>query len=475
MTPLVLAAVLLTAQPREDAAPIAPAPTARNLYRVQLLPGLLDQTPGEVLDLAHQAEAELNRAVPDRFNAGVAWKREADALLAEDLTEIAATRFEAVLKPVAKSLDLWEQAARARRADWSSFATHLRQRGPFVGSAGSPDFALGAQLFALQARQLLKQDRPANAVRRLGLALSLLRHATQNPRSGEAVQAAFFLDTTLDVLHECQCHPRCPGLYDALAALPRPFLSLRPVCDGLRLGLYGALPGSERILADPAGATLDAEEMTRLAGTYRLFRSYAGQGIEPLAARVQLGLAIQRSDAAARAAMREAGYAPDVVAATPPLNAAILHALFAGEATLGRQVEALSLPIAAAQARLTLQGRPQPRAPAQPGDPALPVERYVRVVTENVLVPFASAQRRLDLLRAVEALRLHAHRTGSLPAKLDDIRAAAVPVEPLTGQPFHYERDGDRAALDTPEPAGPVSGLTRVTLRLRLVVPDKKP
>lgn len=463
MTPLLMLTLVL-AQPEEDYRPISPA---RSRARVALLPGLADQVPGEVLSLVLQAEAELNKAVPDRFNTGLAWKREADALLVDELGEIEGKRFEAVLKPAGKALALWEQAARAGRCDWTRFTNHLRQHGLHVGFGPVPDFLLGAQLCAVQARWHLKQDRPAEAVRRLALALSLVRHAATCPRANEATTAAAFVDPVLDVLTEVQSHPRCPSLYNALAALPRPFLSPRPVVAGLRLALHGVLPAAERLRADPVGAALTDEDKARLERTFRLFTTYAGQRVEPLTARVQMGLAIQRSDAAARAALREAGYTAEVVAATPSLNAAILHALLVGEETLARQGEALALPIEAASARIEAR----PRGPVEAGQLALPAARYVLALTEGLVAPFAPAQRRLDLLRAVEALRLHAHATGKLPAKLDEVTVVAVPVDPLLGEPLLYQREGAGILLETPEPARPIPTLFRVTLRLRLRTP----
>lgn len=56
-------------------------------------------------------------------------------------------------------------------------------------------------------------------------------------------------------------------------------------------------------------------------------------------------------------------------------------------------------------------------------------------------------RRRLALLRAVEAIRLHAADHGQLPAMLADVTAVPVPLDPATNAPFTYERDGDSFTL----------------------------
>jgi hypothetical protein len=66
--------------------------------------------------------------------------------------------------------------------------------------------------------------------------------------------------------------------------------------------------------------------------------------------------------------------------------------------------------------------------------------------------PALLLQRRLELLRVIEALRLHAYITGKWPANLADVTCAPVPDDPLTGQPFHYRHDGDAILLEAPRP-----------------------
>ncbi len=59
----------------------------------------------------------------------------------------------------------------------------------------------------------------------------------------------------------------------------------------------------------------------------------------------------------------------------------------------------------------------------------------------------ARLDQRLALLRTVEALRLHAAaHDGKLPEKLADI-SVPLPVDPITGKSFFYNKEGDKAIL----------------------------
>ncbi|MCU0878865.1 MAG: hypothetical protein MUF06_13865 [Pirellulaceae bacterium] len=56
-------------------------------------------------------------------------------------------------------------------------------------------------------------------------------------------------------------------------------------------------------------------------------------------------------------------------------------------------------------------------------------------------------------LQTIEALRMHAAVTGSLPAKLADVAVVPVPANPATGQPFSYSYDASakNATLEIPQ------------------------
>ena len=78
-------------------------------------------------------------------------------------------------------------------------------------------------------------------------------------------------------------------------------------------------------------------------------------------------------------------------------------------------------------------------------------------------------ERKLALLRAIEALRMQAAVRGDgLPEKLDEVTIVPVPDDPGTGRPFEYQREGHVATLTSRIPGEPLqtTGLRyRLTLR----------
>jgi len=60
--------------------------------------------------------------------------------------------------------------------------------------------------------------------------------------------------------------------------------------------------------------------------------------------------------------------------------------------------------------------------------------------------------RRIDVLRVIEAIRLYAAaHDGALPEALEQITEVAVPIDPATGKPFLYRRAGSAALLHAPQ------------------------
>ena len=74
---------------------------------------------------------------------------------------------------------------------------------------------------------------------------------------------------------------------------------------------------------------------------------------------------------------------------------------------------------------------------------------------------------RVAALRAIEAIRMHAHaHDGKLPASLDEVKIVPVPHNPATGQPFAYRREGETAVLEGPMPRLPILGVSyRIAVR----------
>jgi hypothetical protein len=79
-------------------------------------------------------------------------------------------------------------------------------------------------------------------------------------------------------------------------------------------------------------------------------------------------------------------------------------------------------------------------------------------VLAGLLLPAVSAARaaqerngwQLEGLRTIEAIRMHAAKTGEVPARLEDIEVVPLPINRATGKLYQYQRVGDTAVVDLP-------------------------
>jgi hypothetical protein len=61
------------------------------------------------------------------------------------------------------------------------------------------------------------------------------------------------------------------------------------------------------------------------------------------------------------------------------------------------------------------------------------------------------SDREIALLRTLEALRIYgASHNGELPPQLSDITEVPIPDDPVTGKPFSYRREAEKAVLEGP-------------------------
>ena len=74
--------------------------------------------------------------------------------------------------------------------------------------------------------------------------------------------------------------------------------------------------------------------------------------------------------------------------------------------------------------------------------------------------------RQFDAIQCIEAIRMYAATHPGFPARLEDITEAPVPLDPMTGQPFSYRVDGDRATLIAGSARCPPAPDVRVPVRV---------
>lgn len=81
----------------------------------------------------------------------------------------------------------------------------------------------------------------------------------------------------------------------------------------------------------------------------------------------------------------------------------------------------------------------------------VPISKRLITVVVSIRSASARLEREVAVLRVLEALRIHAaSHADKLPDALADVTDVPMPNDPITGKPFEYRRDGDKASLKGP-------------------------
>lgn len=276
--------------------------------------------------------------------------------------------------------------------------------------------------------------RAATTVKSLfGLGQALEQHPTI---IAELVGIA--IDTiALTGVEEMIGQPGCPNLYWALTDLPRPLVSLRKGVGGERLFLTAQF--DKYLSADRAWTDAEMREFMDDLSTILQFEDQRGGAAVPKmlrGARVRYAVlaADEKRMTAARARLVSEGRSADGVKAMSDLQIAVLDDHHRYEVLRDEYFKAMALPYHEAKPEM-LKAEGKIKEAKAKGDvigPAL--LPAVWKVTEAQ----ARTDQRVAMLRAIEAIRLHAHANkGELPAKLADL-TVPVPLDPVTGKPFEY-------------------------------------
>jgi hypothetical protein len=270
---------------------------------------------------------------------------------------------------------------------------------------------------------------------------ALARHLGEHPAQAANLVGLSVAHMTLDTLEEMVQQPGCPNLYWALTDLPCPLVGLRKGAQGERAQVDAEL----RPIRDDVAMT-DAQMdqvIGRLSGAMGVIRVQAGQ--PPRSLRAALEARAKDADKlhAARGRLVESGCAKDRVKTFPPAQVILLDEKREYETRRDGRLKLLAL--------APWQIDALPAGEGAEGDGLL---ADLLPHAEELRRAQARLERRIGLLRHVEALRLYAAgHDGGLPAKLADA-GVPLPDDPFTGKPFDYKTDGATARLHSGPPRG---------------------
>jgi hypothetical protein len=357
-----------------------------------------------------------------------------------------------------------ELGARRKTADWNYTLDAGNPIGLLLPDA--QEMRLQVPLLVLKARVEIAEGRYTDAVHTLQTGFSFSQQVSQAPFLISSLVAIACANQFADCVLELMQRPDAPNLYWALTVLPRPLIDLRTAYEFEHNLLELQFPDLADLKRPRTPEEWEAT-LTRLRREIDRFRQ-SDAGSKPPRPGTRPGDPASKSP--------DLPVARKYLAEVARLPAARLDAMSPAELLLLYQLRFLH-EIRDELFKVAYLPFPQTRAPAAE------VEKALRELpdTEAAVLPrmflpalvkvrFAEVrlERKLAMLRTIEALRMHAaSQGGRLPDKLDQVTVVPIPNDPGTDQPFEYQRDGQEATLSNRIPGQP---LEREGLRYRMTL-----
>jgi hypothetical protein len=401
------------------------APAPRPALRYLLLPELKEMNPGNPIQNYFKCFMEQQKFF---FDKEAVERRE--KLLVMPLKELPATELR---NYGGSALSQADWAARLDTPDWQ-ILLKVKTDGVSLLIPEVQQVRALASALKVRFRAEVVLGRFDDALRSAKTMFALARHLGEHPTLVGHLVGDSVANMAIGVLDEMLQQPGCPNLYWALTNLPSPLVPLDKGIEGER-----ALVLTEFRDLDPS-APMSADQLKKFIA-YMDILIGAGKPPEPSKG-VQAWLDARTKDeakvSAARRRLVESGLVEERLLRFPAEQVILLDEKREFEVRRDDVMKIMALPVWQAEA-LSVQA-------SAAKEPALFVHALLEGVSGTRL-PQARLDRRIALLRHVEALRLYAaEHNGTLPAKLSEV-SLPLPDDPFTGKSFRYEVNGTTAHL----------------------------
>ncbi len=437
---------------------VTPAPEPVPALKHRLMLRDIELQPGNAAPYYYRALLSLRwaeKAAEDKFGDDL-YKWYTPAVSLDELP----------LEKVREAVRLWTDplmsnlrtATGRRKCDWQWDYTDIR--GPEAISFILEDIQESrgiARGLMLRARLAIAEGRLDDALECLRLNYRLATDVTKEPLLVCDLVGMHFAGMGNCTMIELIAQPNSPNLYWALSELPRPLISTRgsirvEVSMGLRT--FPFLMQAETAEHSPEEwARLLSETVTEFQLAATQMHQFPGNGW-PASRIAVAGLSLIVYPAA-KQRLIDGGLdlrrvEQMAVGQVLAIDAAREYRRIADEYEKWQYI-----PYRVVRER-------NPDEPLGRRGPAAFVKGGYGYVLASMLLPAITAARtaeqrilwQMEGIRTVEAIRMHAARTGALPKALDEIKVVPVPNNPATAKPFEYELDGDTAVLELPRSDG---------------------
>jgi hypothetical protein len=428
-----------------------PAAAPRPALRYQLLPPIVERRPGNAAVWWNRMTAERSSYFDKLYAKNGPWWK------AEKWMEIPIgdPREKAYReKELADDLGMFrgggiysdiERAARFESCDWEHpihDEDFLEILLPEIQQSRSY-----ARLLCAKAHLEIAEGRYNDAVRTLQCGYALSRHVAQSQTLVSGLVGITIASIMSHQVEQFVQQPDAPNLYWAISTLPRPLVDTRPGGEAES----NLLCLQFRELRDLDKKNLSPDEWRGLLKRVldNLHRALRWEPRPPsreslAAATALLGL---QNFPAARRCLIEQGRTAGEVDAMPVAQVVLLYTVQVYRELSDEQFKWFLLPSAEVGDGFQRADRERIEAYRQKRE-IIPIATLLAPSITVAKMASTRTEWTVALLRIFEAMRLYAAtHNGQWPDRLGDITEVPIPLNPVDGKPFAYERHGDKAIL----------------------------
>ena len=346
-------------------------------------------------------------------------------------------------------LDQIQDATRKSYCDWDMYAK-LRKDGFNMLLPDLQAMREISKALALDCRLQLKKGNIEKALEDAKAGLALSHHLGTGPTLIQGLVAIASGSIMLPRLDEIIQQEKSPNLYWALTSLPRPLVDFRNCMGGEAIIMDHLFPGFREMLYSGKIRALSNDELEKMLKLMMNMLQQSDKGYTMYHA------ALLANFFKAKKLLLEHDIREETLNNIPPLQVVLLGETLYYDKISQNIVKWNHIPYHIARAEIT-------KAEATMEKPAPSITSPVPFGSlsgsmvpayKNVMQASPRFERRIAMLRTVEAIRLQAAKDKKWPETFDKITLAPLPQDPFTGKPFQWKKDADKITLTGPTPDG---------------------
>ena len=411
--------------------------------KYKLLPAFIDLKPGNAAVFYNKLYAESSILFNEIYDNEKAWDWP-DA----SLPEIRSEKVRKIIRGWTWKIDEIKRASQCEYCDWQ---TPIREYGTATPLADIMQTYGFAHLLAPYARLQIAEGEYGEAIQTLQAGYALGRNVSNGPTLVHNLIGCSIVGMMSSQVREMIQQPGAPNIYWALTDLPRPIIDFRLGMKAEYDVLYINFPDLRNLenkeLATEQWAMLFKQTLHKLV-------NLAKKRSDPAPLQYLSVFILLEKYPQAKSFLTERGWTANMLEDMPVCQVVLIAALRQYEEIRDDMFKWIYLPYPEAVAGMK-KADAKMKEMIKSGQEIMPITSILMPAISTAKNTETRTERDIAILRIFEAMRLYAAaHEGHMPDRLSDITNVPVPIDPISGTAFIYNRIDNMAILEAPAPSG---------------------